>query len=72
MIFQNIKTYASVTIDVGMVNSGREIGLWWFEGVICGEMDGKEEDTARVWTFTGSHDRRLPVLNLEFMSGSLI
>ena len=33
-----------------MVDSGGEVDLGWFEGVIGREMDIEEEDAARVWT----------------------
>ena len=35
--------------------------LWRFEGVVCGEVDGEEEDAALVRAVRRPHDRRLPV-----------
>jgi hypothetical protein len=32
-----------------MVDAGREVDLGRLEGIVCWEVDGKEEDTARVW-----------------------
>lgn len=32
-----------------MVDARREVDLWRLERVVCGEVDGQEEDTARVW-----------------------
>lgn len=44
-----------------MVDAGGEVDLRRLEGVVCGEVDREEEDTARVWRVAGAHDRRLPV-----------
>lgn len=32
-----------------MVDAGGEVDLGWLERIVCGEMDGQEEDAARVW-----------------------
>lgn len=52
MISENVKTDAAVAVDVGVVDAGREVDLGRLEGVVCGEVDGEEEDTARVWGVT--------------------
>ena len=35
-----------------MVDTGSEVDLWWLEGIVCGEVDGQEEDAALEWTVT--------------------
>ena len=45
VVSQYIQTYASVAIDVGMVDPGCEVELRWFEGVIGREMDVQEENS---------------------------
>ena len=35
-----------------MVDASREVDLGGLEGVVGGEVDSEEEDTARVWRFT--------------------
>lgn len=31
-----------------MVDASGEVDLWWLEGVVCGEVNRKEEDTTGV------------------------
>jgi len=61
LVSQDVQTDASVAVDVGVVDAGGEVDLWWLEGVVCGEVDGEEEDAARVWRVAWSHDGGLPV-----------
>jgi hypothetical protein len=49
LIPQDVQTNRAIAVDVGMVDLGREADLGRFEGIICGECDGKEEDATRVW-----------------------
>ena len=44
-----------------MVDAGGEVDLRGLEGVVGGEVDCEEKDTARVWRVAGTHDGRLPV-----------
>ena len=46
---QDVKTDRPVRVDVRVVDLGREADLWRLEGVIGGEGNGKEEDTAGIW-----------------------
>jgi hypothetical protein len=32
-----------------VIDSGSEVDLRGLEGVVCGKVDGQEEDTTRVW-----------------------
>jgi len=32
-----------------VIDAGSEVDLGRLEGVVCGKMNGKEEDTAGVW-----------------------
>lgn len=50
MVSKNVQTDTAVRVDVGMIDSSGEVDLWWLEGIVCGEMDGQEEDTALEWT----------------------
>ena len=49
LVSENVQADAAVAVDVGVVDAGGEVDLGRLEGVVCGEMDGEEEDTARVW-----------------------
>jgi len=52
LIPQNVQADRAVGIDIGVIDAGGEVDLWRLEGVVCGEMDGEEEDTARVRRIT--------------------
>jgi hypothetical protein len=52
LISENVQTDTAVAVDVGVVDAGGEVDLGRLEGVVCGEVDGEEEDTARVWGVT--------------------
>lgn len=67
LITENVETDTTVRVDVGVIDSSCEIYLsvsrvrrgwkgrdyfWWFEGVVCWEMDSEEEDATGVWTIT--------------------
>ena len=49
LVPQDIQTDRTVGVDIGVVDLGREADLWRLEGVIGGEGNGKEEDTAGIW-----------------------
>jgi len=61
LISENVQTDTAVAVDVGVIDAGGEVDLGRLERVVCGEVDGEEEDTARVWGVTGTHDGGLPV-----------
>ena len=45
-----------------MVDPGGEVALGRLEGVVSGEVDVQEENTACVWGVFGSHDCSLPMV----------
>lgn len=49
LVSQDVEANAAIAVDVGVVNAGSEVDLGGLEGVICWEVDGKEEDTSSVW-----------------------
>lgn len=49
LIPQDVQADRAVAVDVGMVDAGGEVDLRGLEGVVCGEVDGEEEDAAGVW-----------------------
>ena len=61
LVPQDVQADATVGVDIGVVNSGGEVDLRGLERVVCGEVDGQEEDAALVWRVGRSHDCRLPV-----------
>jgi len=61
LVTQNVQADASIRVDVGVVNAGGEVDLGRLEGVVGREMNGEEEDAARVRGLSGAHDGRLPV-----------
>ena len=54
VVFENVKTNDSLGVDVAMVNSCSEGHFWRLEGVLGGEVDVKEEDSALVRGTRGS------------------
>ena len=48
LVLQNVEANATVRVDVGVVDSGREVALWGLEGVIGGEVDVQEVHASRV------------------------
>jgi hypothetical protein len=63
LISENIETDAAVAVDVWVIDSGGEVDLGRLKGVVCGKVDGEEEDTARVWRVTLS-DRLISVCSV--------
>ena len=61
LVSEDVKANTAVAVDVWVVDAGCEVDLWWLERVVCGEVDGEEEDTARVWGVSRTHDCGLPV-----------
>jgi hypothetical protein len=61
LITEDVKTNTAVGVDIWMIDSCREVYLWWFEGVVCGKVNREEKHTAGIWTVARSHDRCLPV-----------
>ena len=52
LISKNIQAYATVGIDVWMIDAGCEVHFGRLKRVVGREVDGEEEDTAGVWTVT--------------------
>lgn len=52
LVSQDVQTDAAVGVDVGVIDASGEVDLGRLEGVVGGEVNGKEEDTARVWGVT--------------------
>jgi hypothetical protein len=52
LVPQDVQTNAAVGVDVGVVDAGGEVDLGRLEGVVGREVNGKEEDTSRVWGVT--------------------
>ena len=61
LVPQDIQTDAAVGVDVGVVYASGKVDLGSLEGVVRGEMDRQEENTARVWGVAWTHDGGLPV-----------
>ena len=49
LIPQDVQANRAVAVDVGVVDAGGEVDLRGLERVVCGKVDGEEEDTAGVW-----------------------
>jgi hypothetical protein len=49
LVPQDVQADGAVAVDVGVVDAGGEVDLRRLEGVVCGEVDCEEEDTAGVW-----------------------
>lgn len=48
LISQNVQTDTAIGIDVGVVDPCGEVDLGGLKRVVGGEVDGKEEDAARI------------------------
>lgn len=48
LVTQDVQADATVRVDVRVVDAGCEVDLGRLEGVVCGKVDGEEEDTAGV------------------------
>ena len=55
LVSQDIQTYASVRVDIGVIDAGREIDFRRLEGIIGWKVYGEEENTTRVWAITLLH-----------------
>ncbi len=64
LFLQNVQADAAVTVDVWVVDTRREVALGRLERVVCGELDVEEEDPALVGRVRGTHDGRLPVVDV--------
>ena len=49
LVPQNVQADGAVAVNVGVVDAGGEVDLRRLGGVVCGEVDCEEEDTAGVW-----------------------
>lgn len=61
LILENIKTDASVGIDVAVVDPGGKVNLGRLEGVIGRKVNIEKKDAARIGGIVRSHNRCLPV-----------
>jgi hypothetical protein len=48
LVTEDVQADAAVGVDVGVVYAGGEVDLGRLERVVGGEVDGEEEDAARV------------------------
>lgn len=49
LVSQDVQADAAVRVDVRVVDAGSEVDLRRLERVVCGEMDGEEENATGVW-----------------------
>ena len=52
LVSQDVQTDATVRVDVGVVDARSEVNLRRLERVVCGEVDGEEENTTGVRRIT--------------------
>ena len=52
LVPQNVQADTAVGVNVGVVDPSSEVDLRRLEGVVCGEVDGEEENATRVWRIT--------------------
>ena len=64
VVFENVKTYHALRVDVAVVNSGSEGHFRWLEGVLWSEVDVQEEDPTLVRRPWGAEDRRDPLIQI--------
>jgi len=46
LVSEDVETDAAIRVDVGVIDASCEVDLGRLEGVICGKVDGQEEDAA--------------------------
>lgn len=61
LVLEDVEADGAVGVDVGVVDLGDEVALGRPEGVVGGEVDVEEEDSAGVGAVLGADDGRLPV-----------
>eukprot|EP00562_Extubocellulus_spinifer_P029669 CAMPEP_0178713152 /NCGR_PEP_ID=MMETSP0699-20121125/19261_1 /TAXON_ID=265572 /ORGANISM="Extubocellulus spinifer, Strain CCMP396" /LENGTH=185 /DNA_ID=CAMNT_0020361947 /DNA_START=864 /DNA_END=1418 /DNA_ORIENTATION=+ len=61
LVLEDVEADPAVGVDVAVVDAGGEVDLGGFEGVVGGEVDVEEEDSAGVRRVVGPHDGGLPV-----------
>lgn len=52
LVSQDIKAYASVGIDIWVINASSEVYFWRFKRIVGREMNRQKEDTTRVGALT--------------------
>ena len=70
LVLQDVQADATVRVDIGVVNTGREVTLWGLERVVGGEVDVQEVDSARVGRLIRSLDGGLPVELVLLVDGA--
>lgn len=48
LVTQDVQADATVGVNVRVVDASCEVDLGRLEGIVCGEVDGEEENTAGV------------------------
>ena len=61
LILEDVETDASIRVNVAVINAGGEMDLGGFEGIVSGEVNIQEENTACVRRLIRSHYSCLPV-----------
>lgn len=61
LVPQDVQADAAVGVDIWVVDASGEVDLGRLEWVVGREVNGEEEDTARVRGFARAHNRGLPV-----------
>ena len=62
LVLEDVQAYATMGVDVWMVDSGAEGDFWRLERVVDWEVDVQEEQTSRVWAVVWAGDGGLPVV----------
>lgn len=52
LVSQNVQAYASVGVDIWVIDASSEVYFWWFERIVGWEMNRQKKDTTRVGALT--------------------
>uniref|UniRef100_A0A2P2LWB3 Uncharacterized protein MANES_05G205200 n=1 Tax=Rhizophora mucronata TaxID=61149 RepID=A0A2P2LWB3_RHIMU len=61
LLFEDVKTDASIAVDIWVENLRTEGNLRWFKRVIGREVKRYKENTTSKWAVSRAHNRCLPV-----------
>ena len=51
LVPKDVEADAAIRVDIGVVDTGGEVDLWGLKGIVGREVDGEEEDAARIRGF---------------------
>jgi hypothetical protein len=69
LVLENVQTDPALCVDVRVIDLGNELDPRSLEGIVCGELNVKKEDTSCVWAPVGSYDGGSPNVEVVLVYG---